>query len=379
MEVLIRYGELFIKSEPVKRIYEKKLVKNIKRSLKENGIEFKIYRKRGRIFITSEKIKEVCEMLKNIPGITSFSPCYHLQTSDLRKIKNFVKKNYEKWVKKRQTFAIRAQRVGKHKFTSKDVENEVGKVVDRKVNLKNPDVTIGIEIRDNDTYIFTEKIRGIGGLPVSASGKVLALLSGGIDSPVASFLMMKRGCKVDFIHFHSFPLVSKKSIEKVKELIKVLNKFQNKSKLYLIPFADIQSEIKTKIEARYRIIFYRRFMLKISEEVAKKENAKALVTGDSLGQVSSQTLQNIFSISEAVKIPIFRPLIGLDKEEIVSLAKKIGTYEISIKPQEDCCTLFIPKHPTTKAKIEIVKKLEKKLAMKKLIKNAIKKAEVLII
>ena len=379
MEVLIRYGELFIKSEPVKRIYEKKLVENIKRSLKENGIEFKIYRKRGRVFVVSEKIKEVCEVLKNIPGITSFSPCYHLQTSDLRKIKNFVKKNYEKWVKKRQTFAIRAQRVGKHKFTSKDVENEVGKVVDRKVNLKNPDVTIGIEIRDNDTYIFTEKIRGIGGLPVSASGKVLALLSGGIDSPVASFLMMKRGCKVDFIHFHSFPLVSKKSIEKVKELIKILNKFQNKSKLYLIPFADIQKQIKTKIEARYRIIFYRRFMLKISEEVAKKENAKALVTGDSLGQVSSQTLENIFSISEAVKIPIFRPLIGLDKEEIISLAKKIGTYEISIRPQEDCCTLFIPKHPTTRAKIEIVKKLEKKLAMKKLIKNAIKKAEVLLI
>ena len=379
MEVLIRYGELFLKSEPVRRIYEKKLVENIKNFLKKNEIEFEIYRKRGRIFIKSKKIKKVCEILKNIPGITSFSPCYHLQTSNLKKIKNFVEKNYENWISKKKSIAVRVRRIGKHRFTSKEVEDEVGKVVNRKVNLKNPDVTIGIEIRDNDTYIFTEKVRGVGGLPISCSGKVLALLSGGIDSPVASFLMMKRGCKVHFIHFHSFPLVSKRSIEKVKELIKILNKFQNKSKLYLIPFADIQTEIKTKIDAKYRIIFYRRFMLKISEEIAKKERAKALVTGDSLGQVSSQTLENISVINESIKIPIFRPLIGFDKEEIISLAKEIGTYEISIKPQEDCCSLFVPKHPVTKAKIEKIKNLEKELKTKKLIRNAIKNAEIIFI
>jgi thiamine biosynthesis protein ThiI len=378
MEVLVRYGEIFLKSEPVRKIYEKILVRNIKRALKREGVEFTIRRERGRIFINGnvEKIKET---LKNVFGIVSFSPCYHLETCDIEKIKEFIKSNYEKWINPEQTFAIRAKRVGTHEYTSKDLEREIGKVVDRKVNLDNPDVTIFIEVREKDTYIYTQIIKGLGGMPVGSSGKVLSLLSGGIDSPVASFLAMKRGCKVSFIHFHSYPLVSNRSIEKSKEIVKILNKYQFRSVLYLVPFHEIQMKIKATIIPKYRIIFYRRFMLRIAEKIAKRENAKALVTGESLAQVSSQTLSNIATIEEVTKMPILRPLIGMDKEEIIQLARKIGTYEISIKPQEDCCTLFVPKHPATKSSVEKIKKLERKLKVKQMINKTMKEVERVII
>jgi thiamine biosynthesis protein ThiI len=379
MEVLVRYGEIFLKSEPVKRIYEKILVKNIKLALKRDGIKFSVRRERGRIFIESEDIEKVCNSLQNVIGIVSISPCYHLKTSKLEEIKNFVKENYENWIKPKQTFAIRARRIGNQNYTSKELEEKVGSVVKRKVKLKEPDITIFIEVRRNDTYIYTKVIKCIGGMPIGTSGKVAVLLSGGIDSPVSSFLAMKRGCRVIFIHFHSFPLVSKRSIEKAIEIVKVLNKYQFKSILYLVPFHEIQMKIKTNITPKYRIILYRRFMFKIAELIAKAENAKALVTGESLAQVSSQTLENIATIEEATDMTILRPLIGMDKEEIIQLAKKIGTYEISIKPQEDCCTLFVPKHPATKSSIEKIKKLEKKFNVRQMVKKAVKESERIVI
>jgi thiamine biosynthesis protein ThiI len=379
MEVLVRYGEIFLKSEPVRRIYEKILVKNIRLALKKEGIKFSVRRERGRIFIESEEIDKVCKILQNVTGIVSVSPCYHLQTSDIEKIKRFVKENYEEWIKPRQTFAVRARRIGNQPYTSKDLEEEVGKVIERKVDLEDPDVTVFIEVRRNDTYIYTQVLKCLGGMPVGTSGKVVALLSGGIDSPVAAFLAMKRGCKVVFVHFHSFPLVSRKSIEKAKEIVKVLNKYQLKSVLYLVPFHEIQMKIKTSTEPKYRIILYRRFMIRIAELIAKEEDAKALVTGESLAQVSSQTLDNIATIEEVTKMPILRPLIGMDKEEIIQLAKKIGTYEISIKPQEDCCTLFVPKHPATKSNPEKIKELENKLKIAQMVKKTLKQTEKLII
>jgi thiamine biosynthesis protein ThiI len=379
MEVLVRYGEIFLKSEPVRRIYEKILVKNIKLALRRERIKFSVRRERGRIFIESEEIEKVCNTLQNVVGIVSVSPCYHLETSELEQIKNFVEKKYKSWIKPKQTFAVRARRIGNQSYTSKKLEEEIGSVVKRKVNLKNPDVTIFIEVRGKDTYIYTKVLKCIGGMPIGTSGKVVSLLSGGIDSPVASFLSMKRGCKVVFIHFHSFPLVSKRSIEKAIEIVKALNKYQFKSVLYLVPFHEIQMKIKTRIAPKYRIILYRRFMLRIAELIAKAENAKAIVTGESLAQVSSQTLDNIATIEEVTSMPILRPLIGMDKEEIVQLAKKIGTYEISIKPQEDCCTLFVPKHPATKSSVKKIKKLEKKLKVAQMVKKAMKEIERVII
>ncbi|MEM5791081.1 MAG: tRNA uracil 4-sulfurtransferase ThiI [Candidatus Aenigmatarchaeota archaeon] len=375
-EILIRYGEIFLKSEMVRRIYEKKLVKNIKNFLKKDGVKFEIYRKRGRIFIKTKEILKSSKILKKIFGIVSFSPCIHLKTSKKEDIINFFKQNFSQFIKPGETFSLKVKRVGKHTYSSQQLAREAGKVIKRKVNLSIPDVKIFIEVREDDTYIYKKIVKGLGGMPVSTSGKVLALISGGIDSPVASWFAMKRGCKVVFIHFHSFPLLSKASIEKTKELIKILSEYQGKSRIYFIPFAEIQMKIKTLAPIKYRIVLYRRAMVKISEEIAKRENAKALVTGESLAQVSSQTLENLAVINEAASTPILRPLIGMDKNEIIKIAKKIKTYEISIKPQEDCCTLFVPKHPTTKAKLEVIKKLEKKIEIEKLIDKATKEAEV---
>ena len=375
--VLIAYGELFLKSEPVKRRFEKKLLENIRYWLRKNRIEFKVQRKRGRIFIETKQFKKACEILRKIFGIVWVAPCYHLKTSNLKEIQEFCRKNYKNWIKKNESFAIRARRVGKHDYTSQDLAEVVGKVIDRKVNLSSPDKEIFVEVRDDDCYIYLETLKGYGGLPLGTSGKVVSLISGGIDSPVSSWLMMKKGCEVILLHFHSFPLVSKASIEKVKELAEVLSEYQRIIKLYLVPFHKIQLEIKTKIPAKYRILLYRRFMFRIAERVAEKEKAKALVTGESLAQVSSQTLPNLAVIEEVTKLPVLRPLIGMDKVEIVDLAKEIGTYEISIKPQEDCCSLFVPKHPATKARVEVVKELEKKLRVKKLVNDALKNVEIL--
>ncbi|MCW1296473.1 MAG: tRNA 4-thiouridine(8) synthase ThiI [Candidatus Parvarchaeota archaeon] len=375
-EILVRYGEIFLKSEPVMQLFERRLIENIKSRIIKTGIDFSIYQKRGRIFIKTKKIAKVCKILKKVFGIVSFSPCLHLETSEKREILEFFKQNYNKIVGKDEKFAVEVKRVGKHNYSSQELAREIGSVIKRKVDLANPDKRIFVEVRENDTYIYFKKIKGLGGLPVGVSGKVISLISGGIDSPIASLLAMKRGCNVIFVHFHSFPLVSKKSIEKTKKLLQVLREYQDKIKLYLIPFANIQLTIKAMIPTKYRIIFYRRFMLRICEEIARKEGAKALITGESLAQVSSQTLDNIAVIEEVTQIPILRPLIGMDKLEIIKIAKKIGTYEISVQPQEDCCTLFTPKHPTAQARIEIVKELERRIKIKKLMKDAIDKAEI---
>ena len=319
-EILVRYGEIFLKSEFVFRKFEKKLRENIVKALKRAKIEFKIRRERGRIFILAGK--EALEELKKVFGIVSFSPVYRLETSKLEDIKNFCKKEFKNFLKKRETFAARVKRIGSHPYSSKDLENEIGKVIRGKVNLKNPKKEIFLEVRENQTYIFTEIIPGLGGLPISTSGKVISFLSGGIDSAVASFFAMKRGCQVIFLHFHSFPLVSEKSIEKCKRIVEKLNEYQFKSKLILVPFQKIQTFFKINAPAKYLILLYRRSMARIGQKISKIEKAQAIVTGESLAQVSSQTLPNLALIEEATKIPIFRPLIGFDKQEIINLAKK---------------------------------------------------------
>lgn len=209
--------------------------------------------------------------------------------------------------------------------------------------------------------------------------KAVSLISGGIDSPVSSYLMLRSGVELVYAHFHSFPIVSKASVHKAIQLVKILSRHQSPSILYLIPFGDVQTYLRTRVDPRYLVILYRRFMLRIAERLAEREKAEALVTGESLGQVSSQTLQNLRVIDASVKIPVLRPLIGFDKEEIVSLAKSIGTYEISIKPQEDCCTLFVPRRQVTAARLEIVEEIESGLPIKRLIDSALKKMEKLVI
>ncbi len=215
----------------------------------------------------------------------------------------------------------------------------------------------------------------LGGLPSGTSGKILSLISSGFDSPVAAWHLMKRGARVDFIHFHSYPRTGKESINNVKNIVQILNRYQTASDLYLVPLLDIQREIFSKCEGKYRILLYRRFMMRIAERVASDIRAGALVTGESLGQVASQTLENIRVTDNSVSLPVFRPLIGMDKVEIINGAKKIGTYEISSQPYEDCCSLFTPRHPATKARLQDIEFEESKLDVKKLIQEAIKKIE----
>jgi len=376
-ELLIRYGEIFLKSDFVFNRFENKLTENIALALKRAGINFKIRKERGRIFVLAER--KAIEELQKVFGIVSISPVWRLETVELKEIKKFCQKKYENFLSKKETFAVRARRVGKHDFSSQELEREIGKIIQGKADLNNPQKEIFLEVREKNTYIFTEIFPGLAGLPVSVSGKIVSFLSGGIDSSLASFLMMKRGCQIVFLHFHSFPLTSKKSIEKCLEIVKKLNDYQFQSKLILMPFQKIQRQFKTKAPSKYLVLFYRRSMIRIGQRVAKLEKASALLTGESLAQVASQTLSNISAINQEAKIPIFRPLISSDKKEIIDQAKKIGTYEISILPQEDCCTLFTPKHPATQADSKILKTIEAKIKIKKLENLILKEREEIII
>lgn len=374
-EILVSYCEIYLKSDPVRKRYEQLLENNTRKALEKEGIPFKFGRKRLRLVVKTKEHEKASLALKRVPGIASFSVCSFLPTSELGRIKEFCREKYPEWIGDSETFAVRVKRNGTHDYSSKDAEREIGSAIKRKVDLSNPKKTIHIEIDGNETHVYTSKEKGIGGLPVGASGRMLSLLSGGIDSPVSSFLMMKRGCKVDFIHFHSFPIVSNKSVDKAQRLAQILSFFQGKSRLAIVPFAEIQMAIKTGANEKHRVMLYRRSMVKIAEKIAEKDCIISLCTGESLGQVASQTLENLVATNSAVKMPIMRPLIGMDKEEIIMIAKKIGTYETSIEPHEDCCTLFVPKHPATKTIAKELLATEKKIGLTRLENKAIKETK----
>lgn len=276
-----------------------------------------------------------------------------------------------------RTFRVTARRADKHfPLTSQEINEKLGALIatrlGKRVKLENPDLNCHIEIVGKNIFFYVEKEKGCGGLPVGSSGKVLSLISSGFDSPVASWKMMKRGCEVVFLHFHSYPHTSQASQENVREIVKVLTKFQHRSILFSIPFLEVQKAIGiAEIPEGLRVVLYRRFMMRIAERIADQEACKALVTGDSLGQVASQTLENIVAISSATAMPILRPLIGENKDDIITTAAAIGTAEISAQPYEDCCSLFVPEHPETRATIQEVERCETKLELKKLIDDAL--------
>lgn len=381
--ILIAVGELFLKSEGVKRIFKRKLIQSLSFFLKREGLNFNLHSFRGRVFIETSKIKKAQAVIKEVFGIAWLADCLYFPKITLKEFSDFVGKNYKNWIKKDETFAIRLKRDSHYqifgvgiKESREKIIDEIAKMINRKVNLSKPKREVFIEVRRIGWFLYFKKQKGQGGLPIGSEGKVLSLISGGIDSPVAAFLTAKRGVENLWLHFHSFPLASKASIEKVRELAKIFLNYQPHLKIYFVPFQKAQMKVKAETSPKYRILLYRRLMFKIAEKIAKKEKCQALVTGESLGQVSSQTLPNIRIIENGIKIPILRPLAGMDKEEIINLAKKIRTFQISIKPQEDCCTLFVPKHATAKGKIETIKELEKKLEIKKIIQENIKEAEI---
>ena len=275
-----------------------------------------------------------------------------------------------------RSFRVSARRADKRfPLTSPQIEREVGGRIKEArgwhVDLSDPEMTIHVEALTDEAFYSFGKERGPGGLPVGASGKVVCLLSGGIDSPVAAWRMMRRGCRVLFVHFHSYPILSRASQEKARELAQLLTRFQYHSRLFLVPFGEIQQRVVLSVPPPLRVVIYRRLMMQIAQGIARQNRAQALVTGEVVGQVASQTLENLTVINDVVRLPVLRPLIGMDKEEITAEAQRLGTYQISIIPDQDCCTLFTPRHPATKARKRDVENAESSLPVPEVVDQAI--------
>jgi thiamine biosynthesis protein ThiI len=279
------------------------------------------------------------------------------------------------------SFRVSARRADKRfPLSSPQIEREVGGRIKEArswvVNLGDPAFTINVEALTREAFYSFGKVRGAGGLPVGASGRVACLLSGGIDSPVAAWRMMRRGCRVIFIHFHSYPILSRASQEKARELARLLTRFQFHSRLFVVPFGEIQQRVVLAVPGPLRVVVYRRLMMRIAERIARLHRAQGLVTGDVVGQVASQTLENMATIGSVVSMPVLRPLVGMDKEEITAEAQRLGTYPISIIPDQDCCTLFTPRHPATRAKPHEVERAEAELAIDEMVAQAVAAAEI---
>lgn len=378
--IIIHYSEIGLKKGN-RGFFEHKLKANILRALGDLPVgNLKIDFGRFVLNLPDDSIMDkVIDRLKEVISIAHFSVAYHGEL-DVEVLKEQI---FEKLQSVQfNTFRIQTRRADKDfPLNSMQINQIVGERIhtglEKPVNLKNADLTCSIEIFNKKVYFYFERHEGTRGLPVGTSGKVVSLLSSGIDSPVASFRMMTRGCKVVFVHFHSFPFTDKASYHNAINLADQLTRFQYDTHIYLVPLSNIQEAIITSAPTKLRLILYRRAMFRIAEQIAKKERAKALVTGESLGQVASQTIENIAAISEAVSLPVLRPLIGMDKESIIEQAKMLDTYNTSIEPYDDCCSYLVPPHPETKAKLEEVKSAEHRIVnLEVLLREAMRQAEV---
>jgi len=378
--ILIHYSEIALKKGN-RKYFEQKLSSNILKAVSDlpKG-NLKIDYGRFILYLREHSpVEKIVERLKKVMGIAYFCLGYagnanveKLKDEIFHKIKNI----------KFNTFCVQTRRADKSfPLTSLQVNQIVGARIhtglNKPVKIKYPDLTCNIEIYNNQVFYYFERIEGRRGLPSGSSGRVVSLLSSGIDSPVSSYQMIKRGCRVYFVHFHSFPLTNKASYHNSIKLANKLTTYQYSTKIYLVPLIKVQESIILNAPAKLRLILYRRMMLRIAEKIARREKAKALITGESLGQVASQTLENMVAISEVVTMPILRPLVGLDKDEIIELAKKIDTFDISIEPYDDCCSYLVPEHPETKANLDEVQKAERKIeGWEDLIYRAIKESEI---
>jgi len=384
--IVIRYGEIMLKGKN-KRFFEDKLVSQVRHALSDLG-KLRVYKAHSRIYIDVEgyNVNEITDRTKRVFGIVSLSVAKRFEV-DMDKIKEVALQELKDRMAENgniKTFKVESKRGDKRfPMQSLEISREIGahllqNVDDISVDVHNPDVYISVEVRDR-AFVFSNKIKGFGGLPLGTNGKALLLLSGGIDSPVAGWLVGKRGVDIEAIHFHSYPFTSDRAKEKVIDLAKILSIYCGKFKLYSINLLPIQKEINEKCPQEEMTIIARRFMTRIAERVGVSNNCDALVTGESIGQVASQTVKSLYVTNESVEMPIFRPLIAMDKVDIIDLAYKIGTYETSILPFEDCCTVFLPEHPVTQPKLEKIVRSESKLDVEELINAAIESMEVEII
>jgi thiamine biosynthesis protein ThiI len=379
---VVHYHEIALKKRN-RPLFVKQLVRNIHRAVSDLPVA-QILSLPGRLLVElsdDEQWPTLRQRLARVMGIANFvrATRVDLDIEDMATaaIESLKGASLE-------SFRITTRRANK-KFplNSMEIEREVGGRVkaayDVEVNLTSPERTVFIEVLNSEAFVSSERTDGPRGVPVGTGGWVAALLSGGIDSPVAAYRMMKRGCRIVFVHFHSEPFLSRASQQKAKELVEVLNRYQYQSRLYLVKFGELQREIMLSAPAALRVIVYRRFMIRIAGALAKRRKAKALVTGESLGQVASQTLENLSVIEQAAELSVLRPLIGMDKDEIIAQAKAIGTYEISILPDQDCCQLFIPDHPATRSRVHEAVAAEKNLDTEALVSSAVEAAEEFVL
>jgi tRNA uracil 4-sulfurtransferase len=378
--VVMHYGEVSLKGKN-RPTFVRLLVKNVQRALADLG-ESDIRMQSGRLLLSLPSAipwDTVAGRLQSVFGVANFARCL-AAPHDLEVIKRVVDQALAG--RTFASFRVTARRAFKElPFSSMTLNQEIGTHVLQthatRVDLEHPGLTIYIEIIPRQALIYLEKQPGAGGLPVDMSGVVLSLLSGGMDSPVASYRMMKRGCHVDFVHFHSYPFLNRTSQEKAQQLASLLTRYEYAARLLLVPFGDSQQQIVSAVPPPYRVILYRRCMLRIATVLAQQTRAQALVTGESLGQVASQTLQNLRVIEAATDLPVLRPLIGMDKAEIMHEAEAIGTYDISAIPDQDCCTLFVPRHPATRTSLAYIEALEKALDMPALVDLAVNRTHTI--
>jgi tRNA uracil 4-sulfurtransferase len=380
--ILIHYHEVGLKGKNRGR-FENQLITNINKTLSdvETG---PVRRISGRLYLelTPESpIGVIRERLGWVFGVANYSEALKVP-NDMEQMRQAA------WASAQKTqftsFKIATRRSDKtFPFDSNDINRDVGAYVQERsqadVRMTNPDLTCFIEVTTSGTFIYAEKFPGPGGLPVGSNEKAVSLISSGIDSPVASYKIMKRGVTLSFVHFHSQPYTNRNSERNVEELIRHLMRHQFRAKLYSVPFVEIQRHIMQHGIEAYRVVLYRRAMFRIAEAIARRERAHCLVTGDNVGQVASQTLMNLKAVEEVTLYPVLRPLAGDNKDEIIEQAKKIGTYEISIEPYEDACTVFIPKHPTTRAKLDDIHATEAEMDLDALIEQTLRETEVKVI
>ncbi|MCY4384483.1 MAG: tRNA 4-thiouridine(8) synthase ThiI [Nitrospinae bacterium] len=380
LSILIHYDEIGLKGKN-RPLFIERLSRRIERAA-SLYCEAKVKKRTGRLVLDTSGLKapaDLIEALRKVFGVAYFAraQCVPL---DLEAAANTALEMIAPL--KTQSFRVRTRKsFPTTPVSTREWDRAIGARIQARrhlpVDLERPGLTVHVEVIPREAWVYAEKIRGPGGLPVGSVGRVAALLSGGIDSPLAAWRIMKRGCEVVFIHFHGAPYLSRASADKAEDLAHVLNGYQSGSRLYMVPFGNLQKEIVLATQPEYRVVLYRRFMMRIGEHIAGLENARALVTGESLGQVASQTLQNLAAIEEAVRMPILRPLIGMDKDEIIEGAKKLGTFEISIEPDQDCCSLFVPKHPAIRSHAGHLRGLESRLPVQEMIDKVIHETEII--
>ena len=384
--ISVSLGEIVLKGQN-RGYFENKLLSQIKKSIKDIGYD-NIYKEQGKIYIegNEDNFDLMINRLKKVFGLVYISPCIRV-SKDMDQIAMAVKEGMKEKLeeKKELTFKVETNRTDKNfPLKSPEISRELGAVLLREygehitVDVHNPDVYVNVDLKQY-AYIYLDKFEAYGGLPVGTNGKGLLLLSGGIDSPVAGFTMAKRGVEIHCIHYHSYPFTSDRAEKKVKDLADIMTRYTGKIRFYSVNLLNIQKAINENCPEKEMTILSRRFMMRIAEKVALHNGYDALITGESLGQVASQTIQGIGATNDVVSLPVLRPLIGTDKVDIMAVARDIETYETSILPFEDCCTVFLPKHPVIKPKVEDIRKSEEALDVEGLVRDALDNMEVMTI